>query len=520
MMMEPLWNSTILCVDCEEEMLDVYRDVLTGARISKGNGTGLARHAETESQTPESNGIVEDAAYTVLTASNGEEAVEIVRRELAAGRRIAVGFFAVGGAEGIDVQNAIGRVLQLDDQVLCAVIAAPDGRLPEEIRTLFAEKDGWFYLDKPFSTDELRQTAGHLVSSWNRRRREETMSRNMKTMLDIFAFIDDLSRIPPPPTSDLLEGILGHFLRSLDSANGFLALFPEGHTPMHSVGAGAFNTYSPSSVSELQSRWPVVREAMKGKAPLIAGSLAAVPLIFEQEVSGILLVQKDTDIPEDQTLLGIYAGQAVNMIQHCKLYEELEHRNYEFIEKNVELLDLIGRLNQTEKLKDEFEQLSCIDGLTGVANRRHFENRFMEELALARRQGSSIACLMLDIDHFKLTNDTYGHAAGDYVLTELGRILYTRKRPYDLVARYGGEEFVLVLKQIDSKDVISVSERLRSVVENHAFLFEGRKLGVTVSVGATILTPSAGDTVELVLRKTDEALYAAKKQGRNRCVCA
>ncbi len=125
---------------------------------------------------------------------------------------------------------------------------------------------------------------------------------------------------------------------------------------------------------------------------------------------------------------------------------------------------------------------------------------------------------MIDIDHFKKFNDTYGHAAGDYVLKEIGAILNEMKRDYEIVGRYGGEELAIILTQINQKDAFLVADRFRAKIEGHPFSFEGQKLQVTVSIGVTALIPTDEDTMASIYEKADKALYKAKKTGRNRCV--
>jgi diguanylate cyclase (GGDEF)-like protein len=218
-------------------------------------------------------------------------------------------------------------------------------------------------------------------------------------------------------------------------------------------------------------------------------------------------------------LLDIFASQAMHIIQNSELYKELEFRNIELSKKNQELMQLFGQLSQSEQQRAQFEQLSYLDFLTGLPNRRYFESRFQEELSRSRRHKLYLACLMMDIDHFKKVNDEYGHVAGDYVLRELGNLLSQKKRPYDLVCRYGGEEFAMVFKHIDNDDAGLVAEWIRSSIEKHQFFFDGKVLKVTMSIGAVVLRPvSEEDTVESLFQKADKALYAAKEGGRNRCV--
>jgi diguanylate cyclase (GGDEF)-like protein len=166
------------------------------------------------------------------------------------------------------------------------------------------------------------------------------------------------------------------------------------------------------------------------------------------------------------------------------------------------------------------------DVLTGWHNRRYLQSRMREELSRARRDGSTIACLMIDVDHFKSVNDRYGHLAGDQVLRELAQRLDGEIRSSDIAARFGGEEFAVVLPNADARSGLNLAERMRTAVEAEPFeLPDGRTLAVTVSIGVAELAPgeSGGDPKSLaegLLAQADVALYRAKSAGRNTVVAA
>ena len=149
------------------------------------------------------------------------------------------------------------------------------------------------------------------------------------------------------------------------------------------------------------------------------------------------------------------------------------------------------------------------DGLTGLVNRRGFDETFAVLLAEAI-PGTTVAVLMLDLDHFKRFNDSFGHQAGDEVLRATGRLLRGEVRPRDLVARYGGEEFVIVLPDSDAERAERVAQRILVAFRQHAWPLRP----VTVSIGATIA--AAGEAGEVVLHRADQALYCSKQQGRDR----
>ncbi len=173
---------------------------------------------------------------------------------------------------------------------------------------------------------------------------------------------------------------------------------------------------------------------------------------------------------------------------------------------------------QTLSLQNEISKLAKTDGLTGLYNHRVFQERIKEEILRASRYKRTLFLLMADIDHFKKVNDTYGHQVGDMVLKTVAEIIKKNVRQLDFPARYGGEEFALILPETDCDNAYKVGERIRKAVEEHEFRLEdGRTFSVTISIGIACFPFDSKDREELV-KKADQALYHAKKQGRNR-VC-
>lgn len=182
-----------------------------------------------------------------------------------------------------------------------------------------------------------------------------------------------------------------------------------------------------------------------------------------------------------------------------------------------------ARVNAHMNLKrktDLLEQVVMLDGLTGIPNRRYFDEQLSKEVGRSQRQSVPMAVIMMDIDNFKPFNDHYGHGPGDDCLKGVAKALAVAvKRPVDVVARYGGEEFVALLPETDAQGACRVAERLREAVETlripHAYA-EAAEV-VTLSLGVAIL-PSGADeeAMESLLTRADAALYTAKQGGRNR----
>jgi two-component system cell cycle response regulator len=163
---------------------------------------------------------------------------------------------------------------------------------------------------------------------------------------------------------------------------------------------------------------------------------------------------------------------------------------------------------------DEIYRLTIYDGLTRVHNRRYFDEFLDRELARANRHARPLCLALLDIDHFKKLNDEHGHLVGDEVLRELAQRVQTLVRREELLARYGGEEFGLVIPEVGLEKAVAFCERVREAVSGTPFTAYGKELAVTISLGVAELDD--GDTREDIVRTADQALYEAKRAGRNR----
>jgi diguanylate cyclase (GGDEF)-like protein len=169
-----------------------------------------------------------------------------------------------------------------------------------------------------------------------------------------------------------------------------------------------------------------------------------------------------------------------------------------------------------EQLQERLYDLATRDPLTQAYNRRAFEERLAAEWAWAKRHDKPAAICMANADHFKRVNDTYGHGAGDYVLSELANVVRGMIRKEDVFARIGGEEFVVLARATPMPAAMVFAERLRAAMERHAFVFEGHALRVTVSVGVAISSDPGVATAADLMARADAALYRAKNEGRNR----
>jgi len=225
-------------------------------------------------------------------------------------------------------------------------------------------------------------------------------------------------------------------------------------------------------------------------------SVIALPFSLDRRQAGVFFLRRTHAEPpltaEDVNFADAVIKAAVAAIQRAQVIEMTKADN--------------ARL----------EALALTDPLTLVLNRRALVNRLMAEVDRARRYESVVTILMIDLDHFKGVNDTYGHLAGDQVLRDVAQLLQHEVRSVDIVARYGGEEFIVVLPETSTEGAVTFAERIRERIEARMFESTGHSLLLTTSIGvASFPSPRVASMEDLVAR-ADEALYRAKADGRNR----
>jgi diguanylate cyclase (GGDEF)-like protein len=180
----------------------------------------------------------------------------------------------------------------------------------------------------------------------------------------------------------------------------------------------------------------------------------------------------------------------------------------------------LASINETLREKNvELHEISITDSLTGLYNRKHLMETLDKEVSRSQRHSRSFSLLVIDIDHFKKYNDTYGHLAGDEVLSKLASVFKESIRSSDYAARYGGEEFIIMLPEIGPEQGVEAAERIRHKVAEEIFSGDGESIKVTISVGVACY-PKNGEDAESVIRNADAALYEAKELGRNRVILA
>ena len=204
------------------------------------------------------------------------------------------------------------------------------------------------------------------------------------------------------------------------------------------------------------------------------------------------------------------------MRQNCTI-SPLKDQNgvVEYVVISVyDVTDTVIYHQQFIEAKKSYKKLSLMDELTGVYNRRYLWNRLQEEFARYVRTKHSLSFLLIDIDHFKSINDEYGHLAGDYVLKMLCQFMSLVLRRYDIIGKYGDEEFGVILPNTDLSLSIPIAERLREHIKNYDFIFQQKRIPVTISIGVTETNESISN-IENLLSRADEALSKAKEKGKN-----
>ena len=242
------------------------------------------------------------------------------------------------------------------------------------------------------------------------------------------------------------------------------------------------------------------------------------------DIDGIGVLEHFRDIPgsADVPVLMITAAE-----QESVMTDAMEAGASDYLQKPITPVPLLARTRNLLKLRRRTQELIAVnrqleamamtDPLTGLANRRHFLDRAATELQRAQRFGHAMAVLMVDADHFKQVNDTYGHDAGDRVLCALASLLEANARRLDIIGRLGGEEFAVASLETDADSAMALAERIRGAIAETAIDIGNAVLSITVSIGLTGLQP-ADASVDDLLKRADAALYGAKRAGRNR-VC-
>jgi diguanylate cyclase (GGDEF)-like protein len=252
-------------------------------------------------------------------------------------------------------------------------------------------------------------------------------------------------------------------------------------------------------------------------------SVICVPLVGKMGTRGAIYLQSVSVAhgfrKNDLFFLTSLSTPIALAIENALLYAERK-RAQESLQRASDNLEkeVMKRTSELRRAKDQLEELSITDGLTGLYNYRHLIHSLETDLRRAIRYQRNISLLLMDIDYFKNLNDTYGHLCGDYVIKAVSKLLKSNVRSTDLVARYGGDELAIMLIETDAKSALEVAEKLKDQIESHTFKWHTNQLSVNLSIGvATAPAPEIREVNDLV-QAADQALYQAKRGGRNTVV--
>ena len=294
----------------------------------------------------------------------------------------------------------------------------------------------------------------------------------------------------------------GLWLREPDSPAYRLAASRSGNAlPATLEGCGALlrvllQVRKPMTLEDVARGTSSPEELLALARPLRAQLL--IPLLLHDDLIGLLaLGPKKSDATftaDDLDVLRPLGATLAIAISNSRLFHELQRTQAEVVQQ---------------------EALATIDALTGVLLRRAFSERAAAVLTRALAAQQPVSVIMLDLDHFKQTNDTYGHLVGDAVLQEVVHRVNRLVRPEDLMGRFGGEEFICCLVGVDRTDAVSIAQRMREAVAAAPIEVNGHRLGQTISLGV-VAAPADGRDLESLVGRDDRALYAAKRGGRNR----
>jgi diguanylate cyclase (GGDEF)-like protein len=256
---------------------------------------------------------------------------------------------------------------------------------------------------------------------------------------------------------------------------------------------------------------PESRETiMRSLKPIVIDAKSAEKTLMNPRLMKYMSIESGIIVPL------VYQKRANGML---KLFAN--NKNH-FIQDDLPGMEAIGRILarsiENVKIHTLMKRMATVDGLTNLYNRRFFTEQITREFKRSSRYQSSLSLIMIDIDHFKHYNDSFGHLRGDEALVTVGRLVKACVREVDIVARYGGEEFAVILPEANLERGMLVAEKIRSAIESHKFKFGNRQPGgaLTLSLGVASNTADVENINELINR-SDVALYRAKKAGRNRC---
>jgi two-component system cell cycle response regulator len=321
------------------------------------------------------------------------------------------------------------------------------------------------------------------------------------------------------PTEEIFHLLVRRLARALHLSHASVILANPGDRT--GVVATAFEQPQLHDLEVELDKYPEVVSALHGQIPVLIPDLMFCPLYkplrekWEREGTQVNIRSvMALPFPLDDSRGGVF------LLRRTVDTPKFDAADVQFAEtvvkSGVAAIQRAHAIETTRADNHRLEALAQTDPLTQLVNRRALTIRLVTEMERVRRYNAPLAMLLLDLDHFKLINDTYGHLAGDDVLVAIASVLQRAVRTVDTVARYGGEEFVIVLPETGKQGAMAFAERIRDRLASHRFSVGGRQdVRVTASIGVATYPSTGLDSVEDLFRAADAALYRAKGSGRN-----
>ena len=377
------------------------------------------------------------------------------------------------------------------DELAEGAMAISEGRFDHQIPV--RSKDEVGQLAQAFNkmTAHLSQTISEL--SWSR----DQLRKSIQRVGDTLRSTHDMKQ--------LLESVLNTATDAVQAEAAVFWAFTPTREELHpSIAHG----------TEID---PLVRVAVGEGAVGLVAERATPVLIPNQTTGGPRFSRYEPRFPV-AVAVPVYSQDKIRGVLALYRVDPRKH----FTEQDVEMVTFLaeqgGTAIENVLLHEEAQRLSITDGLTGIWNRRYFQMQFRQVLATATRFDRTFSILLLDLDHFKKVNDTYGHRRGDEILVEFSQRVTTMVREVDTFARYGGEEFACLLTETEMSGALTTAEKIREAVRREPFgEGEGTQLHLTVSIGVATY-PDHGDSFVSLIEAADKALYRAKQTGRDQ-VC-
>lgn len=466
--------------------------------------------------------VLKEHGYDVVAAHQGSRVLELMEERTPDLVLLDVMF---PDADGYQILERIKGEDRWKDVPVLMVSSLP----PEEaaVRTLgLGAAD---FVKKPFRVKELlariqaqlrmrailrsaNDTLRNVEAELERVREE---AENRRKLVDILHDVtDDLS------SDEIYHLLARRVARALDLTHCSVILARVGERPR--VVATAFEQASARNFELDLDRYPEIRAALDSGRPVLVEDVMTSPLYADVRQrwvrDGTMVTTRSVialPFALDQTQAGVFfLRRALN--EPKLTLEDIEFADT-VVKAAVAAVQRAKVLETTMADNRRLEVLAHTDPLTAVLNRRALTERLASELERVKRYETQVSLLLIDIDHFKRVNDSYGHLVGDDVLMDVGALLQSAVRSVDVVARYGGEEFVIALPETGLMGATVFAERIRELIEEHRFSHAGgSELHLTASVGVACYPSPGLETVEDLLATADQALYRAKAEGRNR----